>query len=120
MPRAIDGTRRKDRRKKYTKRTKGFYGRKKSSFKAAKEAAAHADAYAFCGRKQRKRDFRSLWIARISAVCRENQFSYSKFINALKKGGILINRKILSNMAIDDAQGIQTLITKAKSLAEVK
>jgi large subunit ribosomal protein L20 len=119
MPRSIDGTRRKDRRNKITKRTKGFAGRKKSNFKVAKEAAAHADAYAFRGRKQRKRDFRSLWIARISAVCRENEISYSKFINALKKGGILINRKILSNMAIDDTQGIQALIAKAKTLAGV-
>jgi large subunit ribosomal protein L20 len=117
MPRSIDGTRRKDRRKKILKITKGFYGRRKSSFKAAKEAAAHALAYAFVGRKQRKRDMRSLWIARISAVCRENEISYSQFMNALKKSGIIINRKVLSNMAIEDAPAMKTIIDKAKSVA---
>ena len=115
MPRAVDGTRRNDRRKKILKRTKGFYGRKKSNFKAAKEAAAHAMAYAFCGRKQRKRDFRALWITRISAICRENNFSYSMFMNGLKKAGIIINRKALSNMAIEDSQAVITLIEKAKT-----
>jgi large subunit ribosomal protein L20 len=116
MPRAIDGTRRKDRRKKILKQAKGFYGRRKSNFKAAKEAVAHSLAYAFRGRKQRKRDFRRLWITRISAVCRENDFTYSKLMASLKKAGIVINRKVLSNLAIEDGQAMKSLIEKAKSV----
>jgi large subunit ribosomal protein L20 len=115
MPRAIDGTRRKDHRKKILKRAKGFWGRRHTNYKVAKDAIAIAMAYAYTGRKDRKGDFRTLWIARINAVCREEGISYSRFIDGMNKAGIRINRKALSNMAIEDPAAFKTVLTQAKS-----
>ena len=114
MPRAVDGTRRKERRKKILKHAKGFWGRRSTNFRTAKDAVMKSFAYAYRDRKRKKRDFRSLWIARISAACREEGISYSRFINGLKQTGIIINRKALSNMAIEDPKAFAAIITKVK------
>lgn len=114
MPRAVDGTRRKDRRKKILKRAKGFWGRRSTNFRTAKDAVMKAYAYAFRDRKRKKRDFRVLWIARISAACRSSGITYSRFINGLKQAGITINRKALSNMAIEDPKAFNTIVDTVK------
>jgi large subunit ribosomal protein L20 len=115
MPRAVDGRKRKNRRKKILKRAKGFWGRRGTNYKTAKEAVMRAYVNAFKGRKRKKRDFRRLWITRISAICRSNNISYSKFMYGLKKSGITINRKVLSNLAIEDQNAFIALIDKAKA-----
>ena len=115
MPRAVDGTKRKDRRKKILDQAKGFYGRRSTNNRVAKDAVAKAGQYAYRGRKERKRDFRKLWIARINAGCRINGLSYSKFIHGLNLAGITLNRKVLADMAINDAQGFAALCETAKS-----
>ena len=115
MPRAIDGTRRKDRRKKLTKQAKGFRGRRNNLFRTAKDAVAKAGMYAYRDRRRKKRDFRRLWITRISAACRAENMSYSRFINGLTKADIQINRKVLSNLAIEDPDAFRSLVDKARS-----
>jgi large subunit ribosomal protein L20 len=119
MPRAVDGTRRRERRKKLHRRTKGFWGRRKNLFRTAKDAAAKALAYSYRDRKTRKREFRSLWIARISAMCRQQGMTYSAFMRGLSVAGVQINRKALANMAIEDPQAFASLLEKAKSAVEV-
>ena len=114
MSRAVDGTRRLSRRKKILKQAKGFRGRRSLLFKTAKNAVMKALQTAYEHRKTRKRDFRSLWITRISAECRNQGISYSKFISGLNKAGIIINRKALSNMAIEDKAAFAALVTKVK------
>ncbi|MEM5948551.1 50S ribosomal protein L20 [Spirochaetia bacterium 38H-sp] len=118
MPRAVDGTRRKDRRKKILDHAKGFWGRRKSNFRAAKDSVSKALMYAYRDRRAKKREFRKLWIARISAACRAEGISYSRFINGLNKANITINRKVLSNMAIEDPAAFKQLVEKAKSSLE--
>lgn len=105
----------KKKHKKILKLAKGFYGNKSKVFKAAAPAVLHALRDMYIGRKHRKRDFRKLWIARINAGTRMNGLSYSKFINGLKKADITINRKMLSEMAIHDAEGFAQLCEIAKS-----
>jgi large subunit ribosomal protein L20 len=115
MPRAVDGTRRHDRRKKILKSAKGYWGRRKSNFRTAKDAVAKAGLYAYRDRRAKKRDFRRLWIARISAACRSRGISYSRFINGLTKANVEINRKALSNLAIEDPKAFDAVVEKAKS-----
>ena len=103
------------RRKKVLKLAKGYWGAKSRHFKMAKQAVMKSGNYAFIGRKQRKRDFRRLWITRISAACRMNGINYSTFMNGLKKAGITLNRKMLSEIAIADAAGFTALLEKAKA-----
>ena len=103
------------RRKKVLKLAKGYWGAKSRHFKMAKQAVMKSGNYAFIGRKQRKRDFRRLWITRISAACRMNGINYSTFMNGLKKAGITLNRKMLSEIAIADAAGFTALVDKAKA-----
>ena len=103
------------RRKKVLKLAKGYWGAKCRHFKMAKQAVMKSGNYAFIGRKQRKRDFRRLWITRISAACRMNGINYSTFMNGLKKAGITLNRKMLSEIAIADAAGFTALVEKAKA-----
>ena len=93
------------RRKKVLKLAKGYWGAKSRHFKMAKQAVMKSGNYAFIGRKQRKRDFRRLWITRISAACRMNDINYSTFMNGLKKAGVTLNRKMLSEIAIADPAG---------------
>ncbi len=114
MPRAVDGTRRHDRRKKIQREAKGFWGRKKNTFRTAKDAVTRAGQYAYRDRKNRKRDFRRLWITRISAACRAEGITYSRLISGLNKAHIEINRKALSNMAIEDRPAFNAVVAKAK------
>lgn len=103
------------RRKKVLKLAKGYWGAKSRHFKMAKQAVMKSGNYAFIGRKQRKRDFRRLWITRISAACRMNGISYSVFMNGLKKAGVTLNRKMLSEVAIADEAAFKALVEKAKA-----
>ncbi len=114
MPRAIDGTKRKNRRAKILKLAKGFYGDRKSNYKPAKDAVTKALDHAYSGRKLKKRDYRQLWIARINAAVREQDMSYSTFINGLTKAGVKLNRKALSNMAIEDPAAFKAVVEVAK------
>ena len=102
------------RRNKTLKLAKGYFGSKHKLFKTAKEAVMKSGQYAYIGRKQRKRDFRRLWITRISAACKINGMNYSTFINGLKKAGIAMNRKMLAEMAVSDAAGFAALCEQAK------
>ena len=103
------------RRNKILKAAKGYYGSKSKHFKMAKQAVMKSGNYAYIGRKQKKRDFRALWITRISAGCKANGINYSKFMNGLKKAGIDLNRKMLSEIAIYDKEGFAALVEKAKA-----
>ena len=102
------------RRNKTLKLAKGYFGSKHKLFKTAKEAVMKSGQYAYIGRKQKKRDFRRLWITRISAACKINGMNYSTFINGLKKAGIAMNRKMLAEMAVSDAAGFAALCEQAK------
>ena len=102
------------RRNKTLKLAKGYFGSKSKHFKMAKQAVMKSGNYAYIGRKQKKRDFRQLWITRISAACKMNGMNYSTFINGLKKAGIDLNRKMLSEIAISDPAAFTTLTEKAK------
>lgn len=102
------------RRKKTLKMAKGYYGAKSKLFKTAKEAVMKSGNYAYIGRRQKKRDFRRLWITRISAACKMNGMNYSTFINGLKKAGIDLNRKMLSEIAVADPVSFTELTEKAK------
>jgi large subunit ribosomal protein L20 len=119
MPRSVDGTRRKDRRKKILKQAKGFRGRPGKLFRSAKDAVTKAGTYAYRDRRRKKRDFRRLWITRISAACRLNGVSYSRFIDGLTKADIQINRKALSNLAIEDPDAFKELVDKARAAITV-
>ena len=114
MPRAVDGTRRKTRRKKILEQTKGFYGRRSTLHKTAKDALKKSLQYAYRDRRNRKRMFRQLWIARISAAVREEGLSYSRFINGLNKANVTLNRKVLSNLAIEDPKAFKVLVDTAR------
>ena len=114
MPRVKGSTIHRARRKKVLDEAKGYFGSKHRLYKTAKEQVMHSGKYAYRDRKQKKRDFRKLWITRINAACRENEISYSKFIDGLNKAGITINRKMLSEIAIDSKENFASLVTIAK------
>ncbi len=118
MPRVRRGTHRAARRKKILKRAEGFFLTKSKLHRAAREAVAKSLEYGYVGRRQKKRDFRSLWIIRINAGCRAHNISYSKFIGGLKKAGIELNRKILADMAVNDPAGFGALVDKARAALE--
>ena len=103
------------RRNKVLRLAKGYYGSKSKLFKTAKQAVMKSGNYAYIGRKQKKRDFRRLWIARISAACKMNGINYSQFINGLKKANIELNRKMLAEIAIADPKAFAELVEKAKA-----
>ena len=103
------------RRNKVLKAAKGYWGAKSKHFKMAKQAVMKSGNYAFVGRKLKKRDFRRLWITRISAQAKAEGMNYSTFMNGLKKAGITLNRKMLSEIAINDAAGFTALVEKAKA-----
>ena len=102
-------------RRKILKLAKGYYGNKSKSYRIAREAVMKSLNYAFIGRRRRKRDFRRLWIARINAATRQNGLSYSKFMHGLSVAGINLNRKVLADMAVNDANGFATLVETAKA-----
>lgn len=114
MPRAIDGSKRKEHRKKILKLAKGFWGRRHSNYKTAKDAVTKALSYAYRDRRDRKGDFRRLWIIRVNAACRAEGLSYSKFIAGLNKAGISINRKALAYLATEDTQAFKAIVSQAK------
>jgi large subunit ribosomal protein L20 len=117
MPRAKGGPKTRARHKKRLKLAKGYYGAKSKLFRSATEAVDKAQQYAYRDRRNKKRDFRRLWITRITAACRTHGMLYSRFINALKKAGIELDRKVLSDMAIQDPSGFGKLVEKAKGQA---
>lgn len=120
MPRVKNGTIHRARRKKVLKQAKGYFGSKHRLYKTAKEQVMHSGAYAYRDRRQKKRDFRKLWITRINAGCRENEISYSRFIDGLTKAGVEVNRKMLSEVAINDREAFTELVKVAKAGLEGK
>ena len=114
MTRVKGGTVARARRKKVLKEAKGYFGSKHRLYKTAHEQVMHSGNYAFRDRKQNKRNFRKLWITRINAGCRENEISYSRFINGLNKAGVTVNRKMLSELAIDNKEAFADLVVIAK------
>lgn len=114
MPRVKGGIVTRKRRKRVLKLAKGYYGSKRTLFKTAKQQVMKSGQYAYRDRKQKKRDFRKLWISRINAAARLNDMSYSKLMHGLKVAGIDINRKMLSDLAIHDEKAFTQLVTKAK------
>jgi|SRR5690554_3076935 len=116
MPRAVDGTKHKDRRKKILDQAKGYWGRRSTNYRIAKDAVTKAGQYAYRDRRRKKRDFRALWISRISAAVREEGLNYSQFMHGLKLANIEINRKSLSNMAIEDKVVFSKLVDQVKTV----
>ncbi|MBR6737167.1 MAG: 50S ribosomal protein L20 [Clostridia bacterium] len=102
-------------RRKIMKLAKGYYGAKSKLYRVAREAVMKSLNYAYIGRKNKKRDFRQLWIARINAACRLNNISYSKFMYGLKLAGINLNRKVLADIAVNDQKGFAGLVKKAQA-----
>ena len=117
MPRVKRGTVRRAKRKKLERLTKGFFQNKSKLYKFMKEAADKAGVYAYAGRKQKKRDYRKLWIVRINAAARQHDMSYSQFISGLKKAGVELDRKSLAEIAARDPQGFEALVQKARGAA---
>lgn len=115
MPRVKRGTKRRASRHKTLERASGFFLTKSKLHRAAQEAVEKAQRYAYVGRKRKKRDFRSLWIVRISAACRSAEISYSRFMDGLKKAGVDLNRKILADIAATDSAGFRLLVDQAKA-----
>ncbi len=120
MARVKNGATTKARRKKILKQAKGYFGSKHRLFKTAKEQVMHSYVYAYRDRKQNKRNFRKLWIVRINAACRENEISYSRFINGLTKAGVVVNRKMLAEIAIDSPKAFSDLVVIAKDALDGK
>ncbi len=114
MPRVKGGTTNRARHKKVMKQAKGYFGSKHRLYKSANEQVMRSLAYSYRDRRQRKRDFRKLWITRINAACRENEISYSRFIDGLNKAGVTINRKMLSELAIDNPKAFSDLVEISK------
>jgi len=114
MPRVKTGVVRRRRHKKVLKQAKGFYSGRRKHFRKAKEQLERSLVYAYRDRRQKKRDFRRLWIVRINAACRLNDISYSRFINGLKKANIELDRKILADLAMNDAPAFAKVVEAAK------
>ncbi|MGB8259633.1 MAG: 50S ribosomal protein L20 [Terracidiphilus sp.] len=115
MPRVKRSTKRSDRRKKILNRASGYFLTKSKLYQAAQEAVERGLKFAYTGRKQKKRQFRSLWIVRIGAACKLNHFSYSQLIHGLKLAGVELDRKVMSDIAIHDPAGFTALVEKAKA-----
>lgn len=120
MTRVKGGTVARARRKKVLKEAKGYFGSKHRLYKTAHEQVMHSGNYAFRDRKQNKRNFRKLWITRINAGCHENEISYSRFIDGLNKAGVTVNRKMLSELAIDNPKAFTDLVSIAKDALDGK
>jgi large subunit ribosomal protein L20 len=115
VPRVKRGTGRRDYRHKTLRLAKGFFLTKSKLNRSAQEAVEKALRYGYVGRRLKKRNFRSLWIVRINAACRQSEISYSKFVSGLKRAGIDLNRKVLADIAINDTSGFQVLVARAKA-----
>jgi len=116
MARVKGGVRTRARHKKVLKFAKGYFGGKSKLFRVAKQAVMKSGVYAYRDRRAKKRDFRKLWISRINAAARVNGLSYSKFMNGLKKSGINLNRKVLADMAVNDAEAFAQLVDQVKKV----
>ena len=114
MPRSVNAVASRARRKKVLKQAKGFFGRRKNVWTVAKNAVEKAMQYAYRGRKEKKRSFRSLWITRINAGAREYGMSYSQFMGALKKNNIELNRKVLADLAMNHPEAFKTVVDQVK------
>jgi large subunit ribosomal protein L20 len=114
MPRVKRGTKRRAKRKKILERASGYYLTKSKLYRSAKESVERALKFAYAGRRQKKRQFRSLWIVRIGAAARDNGMSYSQFINGLKKSGMELDRKILADLAVKDPAAFKGLAEQAR------
>ena len=117
MPRAVDGTRRKDHRKKILKLAKGYYGRRSTNHKVAKDAVTKALWYAYRDRRDKKPTFRALWITRINAACRAEGITYSRFIEGAAKANIAIDRKVLADVALRDPAAFKAIVERVKAQA---
>ena len=115
MSRVKRGIRTRARHKKVLKQAKGYFGHKSKLFKVANQQVLKSGNYAYRDRRNKKREFRRLWIVRINAACRLNDINYSRFMNGLKKAGIELDRKVLSDIAVTDAAGFSSLVEKAKA-----
>jgi large subunit ribosomal protein L20 len=118
MPRAVDGPKRKNHRKKILKQAKGYWGRRHSNYKTAKDAVTKSLFYAYRDRRDRKGDFRRIWIIRINAACQAEGITYSRLINGLSKAEIKIDRKALAYLAVNDSAAFKAIAAKAKSAAQ--
>lgn len=114
MPRATNAVARKRRRKKVLDQAKGYYGRKHSSYRFANEQLMRSEAYAYRDRRNRKREFRRLWITRINAAARQEGMSYSELIHGLSEAGVDVNRKMLAEIAVDDPEGFRRFVELAR------
>ena len=103
------------RHRKVIKKAKGYYGRRKNTFRVANQAVEKAGQYAYRDRRTRKRNFRALWIQRINAACRELEFTYGRFINGLDKAGVEVDRKVLADLAVHEPEAFKALVEKAKA-----
>ncbi len=115
MPRVKRGVQARAKHKKVLDKAKGYYGARRKVYRVAKQAVIKAGQYAYRDRRQRKRQFRALWIARINAAARENGMSYSRFINGLSKAGVEVDRKVLADLAVFDAAAFSALAAQAKA-----
>ena len=115
MPRVKRGTKRRAKRKKILERASGYFLTKSKLYRSAKESVERALKFAYAGRRQKKRQYRSLWIVRIGAAAKLNGLSYSRFINGLKKAGVELDRKILADLAVNDPAGFSKLAEQARS-----
>jgi len=120
LPRVKRGTKRRARRKKILKQASGFFLTKSKLYRAAQQAIEKAGRYAYRGRREKKRDFRSLWIVRIGAAARMHDMSYNQFIHGLKLAGVDLDRKVLADIAVKDAAGFTTLVGQAKTAIKPK
>ena len=120
MPRVKRGTKRHAKRKKILERASGYYLTKSKLYRSAKESVERGLKFAYTGRKQKKRQFRSIWIVRIGAACKLNGISYSQFISGLKQAGVELDRKILADLAVKDAAGFSSLCAQAKAAHAAK
>lgn len=120
MPRVKRSTKRNDRRKKILDRASGYFLTKSKLYQAAQEAVERGLKFGYRGRREKKRQFRSLWIVRIAAACKLNGTSYSQFMNGLKKSGVELDRKILADIAVHDAEGFTQLVEQAKTALAAK
>ena len=114
MPRSVNAVASKARRKKILKQAKGFYGKRKNVYTVAKNIVEKGMTYSYVGRKLKKREYRRLWIARINAAVREEGLTYSQFINALNKKGITLDRKVLADLAMNNAESFKALVAEVK------
>lgn len=120
MPRVKRGFKARRRRKKILSLAKGMYDRRRSAYSIAKRSVFKALKYTFAGRKQKKRDFRSLWITRINAACRSHGIPYSRFMNGLTVANITLNRKSLADMAVNDPAGFENIVLKVKQVTSTR